>query len=105
MLKLRSSVPQAIREAVDFCPGGLCFSMPDGRPVLVNRQMNRLAVQLTGHTVLDAETTWNELRNLTSFNGCSRLEKPWTETRKKNRASFWASLCPTARCGSSAGTC
>jgi nitrate/nitrite-specific signal transduction histidine kinase len=57
--------------------------MPDGRPVLVNRQMNRLAVQLTGHTVLDAETTWNELRNLTSFNGCSRLEKPWTETAEE----------------------
>jgi hypothetical protein len=50
MLK-KNKLPQAIREAVDYCPGGLCFSMPDGRPILVNIQMNRLCAALTGHTV------------------------------------------------------
>lgn len=77
MLKQKSGVPQAIREAVDFCPGGLCFSMPDGRPILVNRQMNRLAAALTGHTVLDAEEIWAELCGLTAARGCTRLERPW----------------------------
>jgi anti-sigma regulatory factor (Ser/Thr protein kinase) len=77
MLKRRETIPQAIREAVDFCPGGLCFSMPDGRPILVNRQMNRLAAALTGHTVLDAEALWTELCGLRGSGGCRRLEKPW----------------------------
>jgi hypothetical protein len=78
MLK-KNKLPQAIREAVDYCPGGLCFSMPDGRPILVNIQMNRLCAALTGHTVMDAEAMWTELCDLPDRGGCKRLEKPWAE--------------------------
>ena len=51
-------VPRAIREAIDSYPGGICLSAPDGRVILVNRQMNEVVYQLVGHTVIDAEETW-----------------------------------------------
>jgi hypothetical protein len=77
MLKRVYRIPQGIREAMDSCPGGLCFSMPDGRPILVNRQMNRLSALLTGHTVLDAEALWAELRKLARPGGGAAPEQPW----------------------------
>jgi anti-sigma regulatory factor (Ser/Thr protein kinase) len=78
VLRRKHSIPQAIREAVDFCPDGLCFSMPDGRPILVNRQMNRLSALLTGRTVLDAEVFWAELQApLPVGGGCARAAAPW----------------------------
>lgn len=76
MLKRADRIPQGIRQAMDSCPGGLCFSMPDGRPILVNRQMNRLSALLTGHTVLDAEALWAELRALPAG---VRLAQPWAD--------------------------
>lgn len=79
MAMRKTSIPQAIREAIDSYPEGLCFSMPDGRPVLVNRRMNELIVALTGHTVLDAEAVWEELGGLSPANGCAALEKPWPD--------------------------
>jgi signal transduction histidine kinase len=88
VLKRGISVPQAIREAVDFCPGGLCFSMPDGRPILVNRQMNTLSAALTGHTVLDAEAFWAELGRTHSAGGCVRLKAPWDEDGGESRLGF-----------------
>jgi Signal transduction histidine kinase len=57
-------IPQIIREAVNTYPGGLCFAMPDGRPILVNQKMNELILALTGHTILNAKSTWQELENL-----------------------------------------
>ena len=75
MLRRKSAVPQTIREAIDSYPGGLCFSMPDGRPILVNRQMNALAAQLTGHTILDAESAWAELRGLAAARDCAKLSR------------------------------
>lgn len=80
MLRRKDSRPQAIREAIDFYPGGLCFSMPDGRPILVNRQMNALVSRLTGHTVLDADAVWRELCALPAKDGCAPMERPWAES-------------------------
>ena len=77
MLKRAYRIPQGIREAMDSCPGGLCFSMPDGRPILVNRQMNRLSALLTGHTVLDAGALWAELRELALPGSGAAPEQPW----------------------------
>jgi signal transduction histidine kinase len=85
MLKQKFRIPQGIREGMDSCPCGLCFSMPDGRPILVNRQMNRLAALLTGHTVLDAETLWTELRTRPPAGGCRQLESPWAEAAETAR--------------------
>ena len=82
MLKSENTVPQEIREAINSFPGGLCFSMTNGRPILVNHQMNRLMSRLTGHTILDAEQTWKEISGLEEGNGCRRLHKPWTAEEK-----------------------
>jgi len=77
MRKQGYRIPLRIREAMDSCPGGLCFSMPDGRPILVNRQMNRVAALLTGHTVLDAEALWSELRAISAAGKQAGAEAPW----------------------------
>jgi signal transduction histidine kinase len=85
MLKHKYRIPQRIREAMDSFPGGLSFSMPDGRPILVNRQMNRLSETLTGHTVLDAESLWSELWGQTPAGGCRKLDKPWAESAEQKQ--------------------
>ena len=69
--------PGSIREAIDFLPGGICFSTPSGRPVLTNRMMNSLCYTLTGRTVINARAFWEDLRQFSSANGCSRLDEPW----------------------------
>ncbi len=61
-MKTNRKLSGVVREAIDTFPGGLCFAMSDGRPVLVNRKMNYLFLKLTGHTILDAEEAWKELR-------------------------------------------
>ena len=70
-------IPQAIREAVDYLPGGLCFSAPNGMPILTNYRMNELVCQLTGHTVMNAQLTWEELQILDCSNGNKKLESLW----------------------------
>ena len=53
-----------IRSAIDTYPGGICFAAVDGRPILSNRQMGMLCQELTGHTITNALTTWQELTGL-----------------------------------------
>jgi len=65
----------AVREAIDSYPGGLCFATADGRPILVNRQMNRLVSLLTGHTLLDAEALWKELKEQQPSEGCQKMSQ------------------------------
>ena len=60
-MKRKPSLPQMIREAVHTYPGGICFAMETGRPILVNRKINELVSQLTGHTILNAFLTWEDL--------------------------------------------
>ena len=76
----KTVITKSVREAIDFYPGGLCFSELSGIPILVNQQMNTLIETLTGHTVLDAVTAWNELQAVSTKNGCIRLDKPWLKT-------------------------
>lgn len=68
---------QSIRETIDQLPGGICFSTPEGRPVLVNRKMNELLFQLTGHTIMNAEATWEELLRLRARNEGIKADEPW----------------------------
>jgi len=79
VLRRKTSVPQKIREAIDTYPGGICFAMTSGRPILVNRKMNELILVLTGHTILDETRVWEELSRFAGANGCERLERPWDE--------------------------
>ena len=69
--------PQSIRETIDFLPGGISFSTPDGRPILTNHRMNELIYKLTGHTMVNTRSAWVELQQLDSANGCVKLKDPW----------------------------
>ena len=53
--------PQSLRAAIDRLPDGLCFAAPDGRPILVNTQMDQLLLRLTGKPLLDARSAWEAL--------------------------------------------
>ena len=52
------SVNRSIKEAIDSYPGGLCFAALNGKPILVNQQMNTLVEMLTGQTIIEANLTW-----------------------------------------------
>lgn len=79
--------PQSIRETVDHLPGGLCFSTVGGKPILTNHLMNRLAYQLTGSTILNAQTTWEALCGLEQANRCTRLRDPWLKSEPSEGAA------------------
>lgn len=76
-MKKKKKTAQLIKETIDTYPGGICFAMMDGRPILVNRTLNWLIVQLTGHTVMDVLNLWKELSSGDSCNGCQKIVKNW----------------------------
>lgn len=81
MKRSRSAVmSRSIKEAIDSYPGGLCFSTPAGKPILVNQQMNALISVITGHTVIEANSVWSELENFRSREDCKRLDRLWMHT-------------------------
>lgn len=75
-MKSRNKVQlaQATKKAVDSYPGGICFSMPGGRPILVNKTMNRLIFTLTGHILLEGNATWDELSQGQVAKNCNSLK-------------------------------
>ena len=66
-----------IKKAIDSYPGGICFSALDGRVILVNEKMNKLVLELTGHTILNAKTAWNELTNFADNGKAEKLTQFW----------------------------
>lgn len=66
-----------IKKAIDSYPGGICFSALDGRVILVNEKMNRLVLELTGHTILNAKVTWEKLTSFTNNSKAEKLEQSW----------------------------
>ncbi len=72
---------EAIKRAIDSYPGGICFSTPDGRVILVNNKLNDLVLEITGHTVLNAETVWDELIHIPDSNHIKRLTQSWLPKR------------------------
>ena len=75
-----------IKKAIDSYPGGICFSALDGRVILANEKMNKLMLELTGHTILNAKVTWEELANFAS-NG--KAEKLTQSCYRKIRTMKW----------------
>lgn len=73
-----------IKKAIDSYPGGICFSALDGRVILVNEKMNRLVLELTGHTILNAKATWNELTSFTDNGEVKKLEQSWLPKNPDN---------------------
>lgn len=66
-----------IKKAIDSYPGGICFSALDGRVILVNEKMNRLVLELTGHTILNAKTAWQKLTNFANNGKAEKLTQSW----------------------------
>lgn len=60
--KFRTSM--MIRNAIDSCPDGICFATSGGRPILANKTINPVCYELTGHTVINADSMWRELTEL-----------------------------------------
>ena len=80
-------IPQSIHEAIDNLPGGICFSTPNGRPILTNFRMNELIYRLTAHTVINTKSTWEELLQLKCINGCTKLDNQWMNTVSADKAA------------------
>ena len=76
-MKKEKKLALLIKESINTYPGGICFAMMDGRPILVNQILNELIVRLTGHTVMDVHSLWEELLNWNTWNGCRKIIKNW----------------------------
>jgi len=79
-------IPQSIRETINHLPGGICFATLSGKPILTNFKMNELFGMLTGHTIMNALVSWEELRTLEPTNGCAKLDNEWIDQDRKNEA-------------------
>ena len=83
-LRANLLLPRSVRESIDYLPGGICFSTPDGRPVLSNYIINDVVYRLTGHTVLNAQLTWQELQKLDLAKGLPKLDNLRTGSDNEN---------------------
>ena len=86
----KNTSAKMIKKAIDSYPGGICFSALDGRVILANEKMNKLMLELTGHTILNAKVTWEELEPNPGY------RKIRTKKASTNSCS---SASPTARSG------
>lgn len=73
----KNTSAKMIKKAIDSYPGGICFSALDGRVILANEKMNKLILELTGHTILNAKVTWEELANFASNGKAEKLDQSW----------------------------
>ena len=78
-----------IKKAIDSYPGGICFSALDGRVILVNEKMNKLMLELTGHTILNAKATWEKLTNFANNGKAEKLTQSWLpkDTNNENEST------------------
>lgn len=82
----KNTSAKMIKKAIDSYPGGICFFALDGRVILVNEKMSQLALELTGHTILNAKATWEELTNFANNGKAEKLTQSWLpkDTDKAN---------------------
>ncbi len=76
-----------IKKAIDSYPGVICFSVLDGRVILVNEKMNQLVLELTGHTILNAKVAWKELTNFTNNGKATKLDQSWLPKELDNEST------------------
>ena len=80
----KSMSAKMIKKAIDSYPGGICFSALDGRVILVNEKMNKLVLELTGHTILNAKVAWEELTNFANNGKAEKLNQSWLPKDPEN---------------------
>ncbi|MCI2048293.1 MAG: hypothetical protein LKJ76_01060 [Lachnospiraceae bacterium] len=52
---------ESVKEAMDNLPTGICFSLRNGMPLLVNRRMSRIARACTGDDIRNGDLFWQAL--------------------------------------------
>lgn len=57
----RMLTADSVKESFDALLDGVCFSAPDGTPLLINEKMNELSLKLFGETVMNCESFWDRL--------------------------------------------
>ena len=80
----KNTSAKMIKKAIDSYPGGICFSALDGRVILVNEKMNKLVLELTGHTILNAKAAWEELANFANNRKAEKLTQSWLPKEPDN---------------------
>ena len=85
----KNTSAKMIKKAIDSYPGGICFSALDGRVILVNEKMNKLMLELTGHTILNAKAAWEELANFANNGKAEKLTQSWLpkDTNNENEST------------------
>lgn len=72
--------------------GGICFANTAGRVILANRRINKLVLELTGHSILNSEVTWDELSQVKDTDNIKVLRQSWlpktTDERFSNQLFF-----------------
>lgn len=68
-----SITPASVKESADDLPTALCFSLENGLPLLVNREMSRLALTVTGRDLQDAGGFWGALTGACPPAGTERV--------------------------------
>jgi len=67
---MKHTLPKsAIKESLDNLPAGLCFSLPSGLPLLINRVMYQLSLVIDGRSLQNAEEFWRTLTGGSFQNG------------------------------------
>lgn len=66
---------KAIKESMDNLPEGVCFSLKDGTPLLVNRRMHLLSYDLFGKILLNSNLFHEKLNNDTFLDEVAILHK------------------------------
>ena len=80
----KNTSAKMIKKAIDSYPGGICFSALNGRVILVNEKMNKLMLELTGHTILNAKAAWEELANFANNGKAEKLTQSWLPKDSNN---------------------
>ena len=85
----KNTSAKMIKKAIDSYPGGICFSALDGRVILVNEKMNKLMLELTGHTILNAKAAWEKLINFANNGKAEKLTQSWLpkDTNNENEST------------------
>lgn len=85
----KNTSAKMIKKAIDSYPGGICFSALDGRVILVNEKMNKLMLELTGHTILNAKAAWEKLTNFANNGKAEKLTQSWLpkDTNNENEST------------------
>lgn len=60
-IRKKQQLYRLVRRVVMHYPGGLCMADENGRVILANSAINKIFLEKTGHTVLNAAESWSEL--------------------------------------------